>query len=161
MRCEIKFLTIGLRLCPLAVCLLLPVGAFAQLPDGPGKQETQKLCTQCHELERALSPRQDRDAWQATINKMVSLGLRGSDDDIRLVTDYLAKSFPGEPIPKLDVNTATAIQFESALSLKRSESALVIEYRTKNGNFKSLDDFKNIPGVPFAKFEAKKTRLAF
>ena len=150
----------GIRLCLILVSLA-PAGTFAQLPDGPGKQETQKLCTQCHELERALSPRQDHEAWQATIGKMVTLGLRGSDDDIRLVTDYLAKNFPGEPIPKLNVNTATAIQFESALSLKRSESAAVIEYRLKNGNFKSLDDFKNIPGVPFAKFEAKKARLAF
>ena len=150
----------GIRLCLILVSLA-PAGPFAQLPDGPGKQETQKLCTQCHELERALSPRQDHEAWQATIGKMVTLGLRGSDDDIRLVTDYLAKNFPGEPIPKLNVNTATAIQFESALSLKRSESAAVIEYRLKNGNFKSLDDFKNIPGVPFAKFEAKKARLAF
>jgi competence protein ComEA len=143
------------------ILLLAPLGMFAQLPDGPGKQETLKLCTQCHEIERALSPRQDHDAWQATINKMVTLGLRGSDDDLRLVVDYLAKTFPGEPIPKLNVNTATAIQFESALSLKRSESAAVIEYRTKNGNFKSLDDFKNIPGVPFEKFAAKKARLAF
>ena len=144
----------------LALCLS-PIALFAQLPDGPGKQETQKLCTQCHELERALSPRQDHDAWQATINKMMTLGLRASDDDIRLVTDYLAKSFPGEPIPKLNVNTATAIQFESALSLKRSESSAVIEYRTKIGSFKSFDDFKNIPGVPFAKFESKKSRIVF
>ena len=141
--------------------LLLPFGMLAQLPDGPGKQETQKLCTQCHEIERALSPRQDHEAWQATINKMTTLGLRGSDDDLKLVVDYLAKNYPGEPIPKLNVNTATAIQFESALSLKRSESAAVIEYRAKNGNFKSLDDFKNVPGVPFAKFQAKKDRLAF
>jgi competence protein ComEA len=37
----------------------------------------------------------------------------------------------------------------------------VIEYRTKNGNFKSLEDLKKIPGVPFAKFEAKKDRLTF
>lgn len=144
-----------------SACLFLPFGVFAQLPDGPGRQETVRLCTQCHELERALSLRQDHDAWQATVSKMVSLGLRGSDDEIRLVTDYLAKSFPGEPVPKLNVNTASAIQFESALSLKRSESAAVIEYRTKNGSFKSLDDFKNIPGVPFAKFEAKKARLTF
>jgi competence protein ComEA len=87
--------------------------------------------------------------------------LRGSDDDLKLVVDYLAKNYPGEPIPKLNVNTATAIQFESALSLKRSESAAVIEYRAKNGNFKSIDDFKNVPGVPFEKFQAKKDRLAF
>jgi competence protein ComEA len=148
------------RNCLVILCLC-SAPAFAQMPDGPGKQETQKLCTQCHELERALSPRQDRDAWQATVNKMVNLGLRASDADLQLVIDYLSKSFPGEPIPKLNVNTATAIQLESALSLKRSESALVIEYRAKNGNFKSLDDLKNIPGVPFAKFEAKKSRLAF
>ena len=145
----------------IATLCLLPLGAWAQMPDGPGKQETQRICSQCHEIERALSPRQDRDAWQGTINKMVSLGLRASDDDLRLVTDYLAKSYPGEPIPKLNVNTATAIQFESALTLKRSESSAVIEYRAKNGPFKSLDDLKNIPGVPFAKFEAKKSRLAF
>jgi len=145
----------------IAALCLSPVVAWAQLPDGPGKQETQRICSQCHELERALSPRQDHDAWQGTINKMVSLGLRASDDDLRLVTDYLAKSYPGEPIPKLNVNTATAIDFESALTLKRSESNAVIEYRAKNGPFKSLDDFKNIPGVPFAKFEAKKSRLAF
>ena len=145
----------------ITILCLLPVSALAQVPDGPGKQETQKLCTQCHELERALSPRQDHDAWQATVDKMVSLGLHASDDDLRLVTDYLAKSYPGEPIPKLNVNTASAIEFESALTLKRSESAAVIEYRTKNGPFKSLADFKNIPGVPYAKFEAKKSRLAF
>jgi competence protein ComEA len=143
------------------ICLLLPFGLMAQMPDGPGKQETVKLCSQCHEIERALSPRQDHDAWQATIDKMVALGLRASDDDLKLVTDYLAKAYPGEPIPKLNMNTATAIQLESGLTLKRSESAAVIEYRTKNGNFKSLDDLKNIPGVPFAKFSAKKDRLTF
>jgi competence protein ComEA len=140
---------------------LLPLSLFAQMPDGAGKQETQKLCTQCHEIERALSPRQDHEAWQATVNKMVTLGMRAGDDDIKVVVDYLAKSFPGEPIPKLNVNKANAIQFESALTLKRSESAAVIEYRAKNGPFKSLDDFKNIPGVPFAKFQAKKDRLTF
>jgi competence protein ComEA len=151
----------GAGIATFVALFLLPAGVYGQLPDGPGKQETLKLCTQCHEIERALSPRQDHDAWQATVSKMVTLGLRGSDDDLRLVVDYLAKNFPGEPMPKLNVNTATAIQLESGLSLKRSESAAVIEYRTKNGSFKSLEDLKNIPGVPFAKFEAKKSRLAF
>ena len=44
--------------------------AAAQLPAGPGKAETEKLCVQCHELERSISPRQDRAGWQATIDKM-------------------------------------------------------------------------------------------
>ena len=144
-----------------ALSLLLTVAAFAQLPDGPGKQETERLCSQCHELARALSLRQDRDGWQSTMDKMVTLGLQGKEDEMRAVVDYLAKNFPGEALQKINVNSASSIELESGLSLKRSEAAAVIEYRTKNGPFKSLEDLKKVPGVPFAKFEAKKTRLAF
>src|SRR5689334_70253 len=52
---------------------LLTGCAWAQLPDGPGKAETQKLCSNCHELERSISLHQDREGWQATINKMMAL----------------------------------------------------------------------------------------
>ena len=134
---------------------------FAQLPDGLGKQETIKLCSQCHEIERAFSVRQDRDGWQSTMNKMVDLGLEANEEEKRAAVDYLAKNFPGEAIQKLNVNTASAIELEAALSLKRSEAAAVVDYRTKNGKFNSLDDLKKVPGVSFAKFEAKKDRLAF
>ncbi len=140
---------------------ILTTSLFAQLPDGPGKDETVKLCSQCHELERSFSLRQDRDSWQGTVNKMVALGLQAKDEDTRLVADYLAKNFPGDALPKLNVNKATAIELESRLSLKRSEAAAVIEYRAKNGSFKSLDDLKKVPGTNFAKFEAKKDQLVF
>lgn len=146
--------------------LLIPIALltrslFAQLPGGPGKDETVKLCSQCHELERSFSLRQDRDSWQGTMNKMVSLGLQAKDEDMRLVVDYLAKNFPGDALPKLNVNKATAIELESRLSLKRSEAAAVIEYRGKNGSFKSLEDLKKVPGTNFAKFEAKRDQLVF
>ncbi len=140
---------------------VLSAALFAQLPDGPGKEETVKLCSQCHELERSFSLRQDRDAWQGTINKMVALGLSAKDEELSRVVDYLAKNFPGETMPKLNMNKATAIELESGLSLKRSEAALVIEYRAKNGNFKSMEDLKKIPGVAYEKFAAKKDRITF
>lgn len=146
---------------PFLMLAILTTSLFAQLPDGPGKDETVKLCSQCHELERSFSLRQDRDSWQGTMNKMVSLGLQAKDEDTRLVVDYLAKTFPGDALPKLNVNKATAIELESRLSLKRSEAAAVIEYRAKNGSFKSLDDVKKVPGTNFAKFEAKKDQLVF
>jgi competence protein ComEA len=146
---------------PIVFPIFAAASLFAQLPDGPGKEETVRLCSQCHEIERAFSIRQDHDGWQSTMNKMVGLGLEGSGEEKRAVVDYLAKNFPGEAIPKLNVNTASAIQLEAALSLRRSESAAVVEYRTKNGKFKSLDDLKKVPGINFEKFEAKKDRLAF
>jgi competence protein ComEA len=135
--------------------------AQARFPDGPGKEETIKLCAQCHELERTTSQRQDKAGWQETVNKMASLGMAGKDTEMAAVVDYLAEHFPADAVSKLNVNTAMAIDFESALALRRSQAAAIIEYRTKNGNFKSLEDLKKVPGLDPANLDAKKDRLAF
>lgn len=139
-----------------AACL-----AFAQLPPGPGKAETEKICSQCHELERSISLRQDRAGWQSTVDKMVNLGAKATDKQAALVVEYLAAHYPADEVPRINVNTARAIEFESGLSLPRSQAAAVIEYREKHGPFKSIDDLKKVPGVDVAKIEAKKDRLAF
>jgi len=144
--------------------ILLPLfaaAAFAQLPDGPGKAETQKICSQCHELERSISPRQDRAGWQGTMDKMINLGAKGTEKDFTVVLDYLAEHFPADDVPRINVNKCRAIDLESALSLRRSEAAAIVEYRGKNGPFKSIEDLKKVPGVDAAKIEAKKDRLAF
>ena len=136
-------------------------GAWAQLPDGPGKAETERLCSQCHELARSISLRQDRAGWAATVDKMVSLGAKPTDKETEAVVDYLAAHFAAEEIPRINVNKARAIDLESGLTLRRSEAAAIIEYRTKNGPFKSIDDLKKVPGIDAAKIEAKKDRLSF
>ncbi|HKX30835.1 MAG TPA: helix-hairpin-helix domain-containing protein, partial [Blastocatellia bacterium] len=46
-------------------------------------------------------------------------------------------------------------------SLRRSQAAAIIQYRAKNGKFKSIEDLKKVPGVDAAKIEAKKDRLTF
>jgi competence protein ComEA len=135
--------------------------ASAQLPDGPGKEETQKICSQCHEIERSVSLRQDRDGWKATMNKMVSLGAVGTDEEFQLAFEYLARNYPGAEVPKVNVNRATAIELESGLTLRRSQAAAVIAYRTKNGYFKSIEDLKKVPGLDPVYIDSKKNRLAF
>jgi len=146
----------------IAILLVLVGGAaWAQLPDGPGKAETEKLCSQCHELSRSISLHQDHTGWEATVAKMVNLGAKASDDDIRLVTDYLAAHFPADEVPRIHVNKARAIEFESGLSLRRSQAAAIIQYRTEHGPFKSIEDLEKVPGVDVAKIEAKKDRLIF
>jgi len=141
--------------------VLLASNLWAQLPEGPGREETERLCKNCHELERSVSRRQDRDGWQATLNKMVALGTRGTDQEFALILDYLAKYFPGEEIPPVNVNTAAAIELESRLSLRRSQAAAIIAYRSKNGKFKSIEDLKKVPSVDAEKIEAKKDRIVF
>ena len=135
--------------------------ALAQLPDGPGKAETEKVCSQCHELARSISLRQDRAGWEATVSQMVSLGAMASDEDLRRITDYLAAHFAAEELPRINVNKARAIELESGLGLRRSESAAIIDYRTKHGPFKSIEELEKVPNIDAAKIEAKKDRLTF
>lgn len=35
----------------------------------------------------------------------------------------------------------------------------IIEYRKKNGEFKSIEDIKNVPGIGNAKYEAVKEKI--
>ena len=151
---------IGRAVFPFAVVLLV-AAARAELPEGPGLAETQKLCVGCHELDKSISPRQDKDAWSGTLAKMVGFGMKATDSEFRTVLAYLAEHFPAGAIPPLNVNNARAIQFESRLSLKRSEAAKIIRYRNKNGDFTSIEDLAKVPGIDLAKIEAKKDILVF
>jgi competence protein ComEA len=149
-----------------ALCMLCIVGMPAphavgagQLPDGPGKEETVRLCGACHEAERAAALRLTREGWQDTVARMVDLGMKSSDDEIAKVLEYLAGHFQGEAPRPLNLNRATSIELESIVGLLRKESAAWIAYRTKVAPCKTLDDLKKVPGVPFKKIDDRRDRL--
>jgi competence protein ComEA len=144
-----------------AIVALAAGVAHAQMPDGPGKAETEKVCSQCHELARSISLRQDRAGWQTTVDKMATLGANASQADLQRIADYLASHYGPEEVPRININKCRAIDLESGLSLRRSEAAAIIEYRDKNGPFKSIEDLKKVPSIDLGKIEAKKDRLAF
>ncbi len=139
----------------------IPLLSFAQLPEGPGREETLKACRTCHEVARSISPRQDRDAWIGTMNKMVAFGMKISEPEYKTVLDYLAKHYPAEDVPKVNVNSSLMAEIESILALRRSQAKELIAFREKNGPFKSFDDLKRVPGIDVAKLEAKKDRILF
>jgi competence protein ComEA len=147
-----------------ALLVTLPLAAsslWAQMPDGPGREETQKLCSDCHELARSFSLRQDRDGWKTTVNKMIDLGAQGTEREFAAVIEYLSAHFAMEALPRLNVNKAKAIDFETRLSLRRSQAAAIIDYRGKHGAFQSIEDLEKVPGVDREKIEAKKDILEF
>jgi competence protein ComEA len=143
------------------LCATAALAQQFQLPAGPGKAETEKLCGTCHEIDRSVAPRQDRAGWKTTIDKMVNLGATGTEKEFEAVIDYLARNYPAPEVPRLNVNTARAIELESTLGIPRSQAAKIIEHRDSKGPFKSIEDLKKVPGVDVAKIEAKKDRLAF
>ncbi len=67
-----------------------------------------------------MSVRQDRAGWAATLRKMAALGAKGTSAEFSAALEYLATQFPATELPRVNVNTATAIALESGLTLKRS-----------------------------------------
>lgn len=65
-----------------------------QLPDGPGKATTQKICSGCHAAEIVMGRHETHEGWEQIVGKMVSNGANGTDDEFNEVIDYLAKNFP-------------------------------------------------------------------
>jgi competence protein ComEA len=48
---------------------------------------------------------------------------------------------------QVNLNTATLEQLETLPGVGKKKAAAIIEYRTKNGKFKSVDDLVNVKGV--------------
>ena len=141
---------------------LVASAAHAQtLPDGPGKVATIRVCGKCHSPERAASLHQRRSAWEDTIVKMVKLGAQGSDEELEAILNYLSSHFATELPGPIDINKSRAVDLEAGLLLRRSQAVAIIEYRDKNGLFKSFDDLRRVPGVDFQAIESKKSRLVF
>lgn len=147
----------------LASCVALPAaGVFGQtLPEGPGRAATIRVCGKCHSPERAASLHQRRSAWEDTIIKMVKLGAQGSDEELEAVLNYLSTNFGTEIPGPVDINRSRAVDLEAGLLLKRSQAEAVVEYRDKNGPFKSIDDLRNVPGLDFQAILSKKSRIVF
>ena len=95
------------RLLP-ALLLSVCAGSAATLPDGPGKDDTVRICSKCHSIEQATSLRQNAAGWGDTITKMVSLGAQGSDDEFDRILNYLAKNFGNGTKPSAKTSSLPA-----------------------------------------------------
>jgi competence protein ComEA len=134
-----------------------PADDHPEFPAGAGRDITLRLCSRCHSPNNILAMGRTQQGWQDLIIKMTTLGLQGSDEEFTAVLDYLTANFP----PMVNVNKASAAQMASALTLTTAEGTAIVSYRAKNGNFKTIDDLKKVPGVDAKKIDDKKALLQF
>jgi len=86
------------------IVILLALPALAdesklQLKDGAGKELITTYCAVCHSLDyiQINAPFLDRQAWEATINKMINImGAPVKPEDVPPILDYLSKYY-GKP----------------------------------------------------------------
>ena len=144
----------------LTAIFVAPIWAQDDMPDGPGKAVTVRICTGCHGAEMFSGSRKSSDDWDRTITTMTEKGLAISDADYATVLDYLSKSLGPMP-PKVNVNKATAAELEKALGITTKQAEAIVAYRAKNGDFKDLDSVKKVGGVDAAAIDARKDSIVF
>ncbi|MBS1856668.1 MAG: helix-hairpin-helix domain-containing protein [Acidobacteria bacterium] len=144
-------------------CLLfaatLPVPAQDKLPDGPGKAVLLKTCKSCHPPETVATKRHTRDEWEKVIEKMIDTGATGTDEEFDRIVDYLARAFP--KLDKVNVNQAPAEDLAATLALPYPSAQALVNWRGKNGPYRTLDDLKKVPGVDGAKLDAARDKVLF
>jgi competence protein ComEA len=67
----------------------------------------------------------------------------------------------GGPTPAaiVNLNTATAAELDALQGVGPSTAQKIIDYRTANGGFKSIEELKNVAGIGDAKFAAIKDHV--
>ncbi|HUA63668.1 MAG TPA: helix-hairpin-helix domain-containing protein [Verrucomicrobiae bacterium] len=138
--------------------LAFSAAAQSELPDAPGKEAVEKVCSNCHALAVITQNRGSQRHWEATVDDMVSRGAEATDEEIEQVVKYLVANFG--PI-KININKADAAEIVKALSFSNDEAKTIVDYRAKNGPFKDLDALKAVPHIDAKKLDANKESIEF
>ena len=121
----------------------------------------------CHDLDVVTSERFSKQGWANTVDTMVSRGATGTDEEINAVIDYLAEHFGREKkadstaAAKININTESAKELAADLALSQEEASAIVEYRDKEGRFKSWEHLKKVPHLDMKKIESKRDRVVF
>lgn len=82
---------------PIILGLAFSLGLAAQpddapkLPEGTGKEVTERVCAGCHGVETVTAERHSKDEWQNVVDDMVSRGADASEAELKTIVEYLAK----------------------------------------------------------------------
>jgi hypothetical protein len=64
------------------------------LPEGPGKELVEAVCTACHTLERVIAKRATKAEWQDKVLEMLQEDPDITQQERDKIVEYLAKNFP-------------------------------------------------------------------
>jgi competence protein ComEA len=128
----------------------------SSLPPGEGRDTLLRACSDCHGMEVLEGQRRSRRQWRDTVEDMLARGADASESDEKVIAEYLTRA-----LGRVNVNRATTGEIQTIVEVPPAEAEAIVEYRTREGDFRSLEDLKKVPGLDFAKLEAKKDRLMF
>ena len=80
--------------------------------------------------------------------------------DTPRTTQQAAPTAPAASKPAINLNAATIDQLETLPGIGRKTAERIIEYRTKSGGFKRIEDLMNVKGIGEKSFLKLKPLIA-
>lgn len=77
-----------------------------------------------------------------------------------LVALFAFFAFSGLAMAAVDLNTATVEQLDALKGVGPAKAKAIVEYRTKNGPFKSVDDLEKVKGFGKKSVDALRAELS-
>ena len=133
--------------------------AAQSLPNGPGKEVFESVCSLCHAPTAPMGKQWTRTQWELKVTEMLQEEPDVTPEERVAIVEYLSANF--KPGGKIYINKAKAKDLETALEISAKDAEAIVRYRDEKGAFKTLDDLKKVPGLDAAKLEARKDRLEF
>ncbi len=125
-------------------------------PDAPGKDTVLMACAACHSPDYITDAPRNAKGWSDILDMMQAYGATATDAEWAQIKGYILGQ-----IAQVEVNKATADDLQKLLEVDAPLAKAIVDYRTANGNFKTIDDVKKVPGLAANKVDYRKNRLEF
>ena len=153
-----------LTVCAVFVALLVARMTASAPPADQGSSQAQdrptqafyRLCSDCHDADRIVGNRRTRTGWEEVLDKMISKGAVGSDQDFELVLYYLLSHYG-----TVNVNRSPAEEIAVVLGLPAKDGEAIVVYRKANGEIKDFETLSKVPGIDVERLKQNREAIQF
>ena len=114
------------------------------------------VCSSCHSPDYITDTARNAKGWSDIFEMMQAYGATATDAEWMQIKAYILGQ-----IAQIDVNKATADDLQKLFEVDAPLAKAIVDTRTANGNFKTIDDVKKVPGLDAKKVDYRKNRLEF
>lgn len=82
-----------------------------------------------------------------------------TEEDEKAKLDEKEENTAETPMGKININTADETTLQTLDGIGETKAKAIIEYRNKNGNFKTIEDIKNVFGIGDSVYEKIKDNI--
>lgn len=82
-----------------------------------------------------------------------------TEEDEKAKLDEKEENTAETPMGKININTADETALQTLDGIGETKAKAIIEYRNKNGNFKTIEDIKNVSGIGDSIYEKIKDNI--